>query len=82
MRPYQQDSGATVAGDAELAELRLRVAAQDRLIAAIIEENEDIHQLRRRNADLERRFHMIRSVLPVRLLRAVRSRLRPADPRP
>ncbi len=31
----------------ELRELRLRVAAQERLIAAMIDENEQIHQLRR-----------------------------------
>ncbi|MBS1837708.1 MAG: hypothetical protein JST64_08420 [Actinobacteria bacterium] len=30
----------------ELADLRLRVAAQDRLIQAMLEENEQIHQLR------------------------------------
>lgn len=31
----------------ELADLRLRVAAQDRLIQAMLEENEQVHELRR-----------------------------------
>ncbi|MEI2698427.1 MAG: hypothetical protein V9E94_08785 [Microthrixaceae bacterium] len=38
---------ARVDESSELAELRLRVAAQERLIAAMIDENEQIHELRR-----------------------------------
>lgn len=38
---------AESAESAELQELRLRVAAQDRLIAAMLDENEQIHELRR-----------------------------------
>jgi hypothetical protein len=38
---------AQSAESAELQELRLRVAAQDRLIAAMLDENEQIHELRR-----------------------------------
>ncbi|MCP4435909.1 MAG: hypothetical protein GY812_10515 [Actinomycetia bacterium] len=40
-------------GPSELEELRLRVAAQDRLIEAMVDENADIHELRRRNHQLE-----------------------------
>jgi hypothetical protein len=60
----------------ELERLRMRVAAQDRLVAALLEENEDIHALRRRNAELEQRFADFTSMPPVRLALGVRNRLR------
>jgi hypothetical protein len=38
---------------AEIEQLRLRIEAQDRLIEAMLAENADIHELRRRNHQLE-----------------------------
>ncbi len=72
------DAGASAApaGTAELDRLRLRVAAQDRLIAAMLEENEDIHRLRRRNWELEQRFQRLRSTFPVNLVLGARRRVR------
>lgn len=40
-------SDATASDATELVDLRLRVAAQDRLIEAMLVENEQIHELRR-----------------------------------
>lgn len=52
MQRYQEP-----ADTAELRELRLRVEAQDRLIAAMLEENESIHELRRSNGELAALYH-------------------------
>lgn len=62
-------------GRAELDELRQRVAAQDRLIEAILAENEDIHALRRRNHQLEQYVGRILGVPGVRKALEVRRRL-------
>ena len=72
------DAGASSApaGTSELDRLRLRVAAQDRLIAAMLEENEDIHRLRRRNWELEQRFQRLRSTFPVNVVLGARRRVR------
>lgn len=69
---------ATAVEASEVDELRLRVAAQDRLIAAMLEENEDIHRLRRRNWELEQRFQRMRSTFPVNVVLGLRRRVRHA----
>lgn len=59
----------------ELAELRLRVAAQDRLIAAMLEENESIHVIRR-HYESRRWYHLLEGTVPYRVAVAVRNLLR------
>jgi hypothetical protein len=61
---------------AELRTLRLRVGSQERLIAAMIEENEEIHALRRRNHQLELYLGRVLDLAPVRLALRLRQRLR------
>lgn len=60
----------------ELTELRLRVAAQDRLIAAMLEENESIHDLRRSTDELARIYHRFRGTPAFDAALAARARLR------
>lgn len=65
----------------ELAALRVKVAAQQRLIDAMIEENADIHELRRRNHELEQYVGKLLGYPPVQAALKVRRRvLRRADP--
>jgi hypothetical protein len=61
---------------AELTELRLRVAAQDRLIAAMLEENESIHDLRRSTDELARIYHRFRGTPVFDAALAARARVR------
>ncbi len=70
---YAEPGGPVVT--AELEALRARVAAQDRLIAAMLEESEDIHELRRRNHQLEQYIGRILAVPGVRGALKVRRRL-------
>ena len=65
---------------AELEELRLRVAAQDRLIEAILAENDDIHALRRRNHELEQYMGKLLGSAPAQAALKVRRKIlrRPA----
>lgn len=60
----------------ELAELRLRVEAQDRLIAAMLEENVSIHELRRSTDELARIYHRFRGTPLFDKALEVRARLR------
>lgn len=60
---------------AELEELRLRVAAQDRLIAAMIDENEQIHIVRQ-HYESRRWCHLLQGTLLYRVAVGVRNRLR------
>ena len=60
---------------AELEELRLRVAAQDRLIEAILAENDDIHVLRRRNHELEQYMGKLLGSAPAQAALKVRRRI-------
>lgn len=56
MHDQTEDQTDAVAGDQPeegVEQLRLRVEAQDRLIEAMVAENADIHELRRRNHQLE-----------------------------
>ena len=65
----------------ELEELRLRVQAQDRLIEAMIDENADIHELRRRNQQLEQYVGKLLAVPGVQGALRIRHRvLRRPDP--
>jgi hypothetical protein len=65
----------------ELAALRVKVSAQQRLIDAMIEENADIHELRRRNHELEQYVGKLLGYPPVQAALKVRRRvLRRADP--
>lgn len=64
--------------EAELTELRLRVAAQDRLIAAMLEENTSIHDLRRSTDELARVYHRFRGTPLFDAALTARSRLRTA----
>ncbi|CAN5481756.1 hypothetical protein BH10ACT3_BH10ACT3_24420 [soil metagenome] len=61
---------------AELSELRLRVAAQDRLIAAMLEENQSIHELRRSTDELARIYHRFRGTPAFDAALAARARLK------
>ncbi len=75
------ESDLSSAERAELDDLRLRVAAQDRLIEAMLSENADIHALRRRNHELEQYLGKLLSFPPVRVALKVRRRiLRRPDP--
>jgi hypothetical protein len=81
----QRSTGSVVAPDGrpeldELDELRLRVAAQDRLIEAILAENEDIHALRRRNHELEQYMGKLLGSAPAQAALKVRRKIlrRPA----
>lgn len=78
-------AGARFEESSEIAELRLRVAAQERLIAAMIDENEQIHELRRSTHAVARiydRYHrspLFAAGLKVwRRLRSIVPGLRPA----
>jgi hypothetical protein len=74
-------TGLSVDERAELEDLRLRVAAQERMIEAIIEENDDIHSLRRRNLDLEAQVGRLLGNRPAQLALKLRRRiLRRPDP--
>ena len=65
----------------ELEALRLKVSTQQRLIDAMIEENADIHELRRRNHELEQYVGKLLGYAPVQLALKVRRRLlRRPDP--
>ena len=61
---------------AELAELRLRVAAQDRLIAAMLDENESIHDIRRSQGDMARIYHRFCGSFLFEVALAVRARVK------
>lgn len=63
-------------GSVELTELRLRVAAQDRLIEAMLEENESIHEIRRNMSELARLYDRLRRSRVVAALLVLRARLR------
>ena len=59
----------------ELEELRSRVAAQQRLIEAMLDENADIHELRRRNHELEQYMGRLLAFAPVRAAIKIRRRI-------
>ncbi|MCB1270089.1 MAG: hypothetical protein M9942_06910 [Microthrixaceae bacterium] len=59
----------------ELEELRARVEAQQRMIDAIREENQDIHELHRRNQQLEQYVENLMSVPGLRAALGLRRRL-------
>ena len=62
--------------EAELRDLRLRVAAQDRLIAAMIDENESIHQLRRNSHHFVQLYERYSGTFPFDSALAARRRVR------
>lgn len=64
----------------ELRELRLRVAAQDRLIAAMLDENEQIHELRRSTHAVARIYHRYHQSPAFAALLGVWRRLRSVVP--
>lgn len=61
--------------DEELERLRLRVAAQDRLIAAMIEENESIHVIRR-HYESRRWYHLLEGTIVYRVALVARNGVR------
>lgn len=69
------DTGDAGSPDAELEELRLRVAAQDRLIDSFVAQNADIHELRRRNDQLERYLGRLLSMPAVQHALRLRRRI-------
>lgn len=62
--------------DTELRDLRLRVAAQDRLIAAMIDENESIHRLRRNSHEFVRLYERYSGTFPFDSALEARRRIR------
>jgi hypothetical protein len=72
-QPIPAESGGDI--DSELDELRRRVAAQDRLIEAMLAENVQIHHLRNRNHELEQYVGRMLAVPGVRGALSVRRRL-------
>jgi hypothetical protein len=76
MSASSETAGIPAEVAAELSELRLRVAAQDRLIAAMLEENQSIHDLRRSTDELARIYHRFRGTPAFDAALAARARLR------
>ena len=83
MSPNQPATSGDPSVESELADLQLRLAAQDRLIEAMVDENAEIHELRRRNHQLEQyvgrllELPGVQAALKVR--RRVLRRTEPAD---